>query len=199
MPNRRTYTDDQLRNAIASSTNWSAVMVAIGKKSGSGTAKVKAVAERLCLDTSHFAYARSFKPVPGVAIPFGKSVRHGGQSGLSIASQWFLERGYTVSVPLEPALYDLVTESDEGLKRVQVKTTRQLKQNGRYKVNIAHLVHDVTAQRNANGNRRSVPYKVSEIDYFFVITPVSKFLIPVAIVAGRHEITLDEKYAAFAV
>jgi hypothetical protein len=54
--NKRTYTDDQLRQAIAIGTNWSNVMVALGKTPGSGTTAVKAVAERLGLDTSHFAH-----------------------------------------------------------------------------------------------------------------------------------------------
>jgi len=35
--NRRTYTDDQLRQAVAGATNWSCVMVTLGKTPGSGT------------------------------------------------------------------------------------------------------------------------------------------------------------------
>ena len=174
-------------------------MAALGKKPGNGTANVKAVAERLGLDTSHFAYARSFKPVPGVAMPFGNGIKYGGQSGLSIAARWFLDRGYIVSIPLEPAPYDLVTESDVGLKRVQVKTTRQLEKNGRYKAGIARKIHNAAVPRNANGSRRRIPYSANEVDYFFVITPVLTFLIPVNVVAGLYQITLDEKYAAFAV
>lgn len=199
MPNPRRYTDEQLRNAIATSTNWSQVMVAIGKKPGSGTRGVKAVADSLNLDTSHFFYARSFKPVAGIAVPFGNSVRHGGQSGLSIAARWFLDRGYIVSLPLEPAPYDLVTESDDGLKRIQVKTTRRVERNGRYKVILARMLHDAKAPRNANGNRRRVSYKAEDVDYFFVITPTSAYLIPIDVVAGKLGIVLDEKYAAFVV
>ena len=132
-------------------------------------------------------------------MPFGNGIKHGGQSGLSIAARWFLDRGYTVSVPLEPAPYDLVTESDEGLKRVQVKTTRQLQRNGRYTVAVARNVHDSTRPRNANGSRKRVPYSADDVDYFFVITPVLMYLIPITVVAGRSQLVLDEKYAAFAV
>jgi len=199
MSNPRRYTDQQLRAAVAASTNWSAVMVAIGKKPGSGTEKVKVVAERLGVDTSHFAYKRCFKPVPGVATPFRNTVRPGGQSGLSIAARWFLDRGYIVSVPLEPAPYDLVTESDEGLKRVQVKTTHQRQPNGRFCVEIARRVHDATVPRNANGSRRAVPYNSDQVDYFFIVSPESMFLIPISVVAGFRRIVLDVKYAAFAV
>ena len=129
----------------------------------------------------------------------GDATRHGGQSGLSIAARWLLDRNYTVSVPLEPAPYDLVTESDGGLVRVQVKTTRRRGANGRYAAGIGRLIHDATAPRNANGNRKSVPYGVDDIDYFFIITPVKMYLIPIGVVAGSMQIVLDEKYAAFAV
>jgi len=199
MANQRTYTDDQLREAIAAATCWTEVMAALGKTPGSGTQAVKPVAERLSLDTSHFGYKRNFKPVPGIKMPFGNAVEHGGQSGLSIAARWFLDRGYIVSVPLEPAAYDLVTESDEGLKRVQVKTTRYIGRSGRYVAKTVRHVHDGSAPRNANGNRKSVPYGTDLVDYFFIITPQSSFLIPVDVVADLHAITLDEKYAAFAV
>ena len=174
-------------------------MAALGKKPGSGTQAVRTVALRLGLDTTHFAYKRNFKPVAPVGLPFGEAVRHGAQSGLSIAARWFLDRGYIVSVPLEPAAYDLVTESDEGLKRVQVKTTRYVASSGRHQVKITRNAHDANAPRNANGNRRRVAYSADEVDYFFIITPKSSFLIPIGVLAGLHTIVLDEKYAAFAV
>ena len=199
MANKRTYTDEQLRDAVAESTNWTQVMRAIGKSPGSSNKAVVAVAERLGLDASHFTYKCSFRPVSGIAMPFGNDIRHGGQSGLSIAARWFLDRGYVVSVPLEPAPYDLVTESDEGLKRVQVKTTRATGRNGRYYAEINRRVHKATAHRNANGNRRRAPYSPDDVDYFFVITPASMFLIPVSVVPGVCQIVLDEKYTAFAV
>jgi len=60
-------------------------------------------------------------------------------------------------------------------------------------------IHDGSAPRTANGNRKSVPYGTDLVDYFFIITPQSSFLIPVDVVADLHAITLDEKYAAFAV
>jgi len=197
--NKRTYTDDQLRAAVTASTNWTEVQRALGKTPGSASKEIKAVAARLGLDTSHFTYKQSFRPVARVAMPFDNEIRHGGQSGLSIAARWFLDRGYVVSAPLEPAAYDLVTESDEGLKRVQVKTTRKVEGNGRYTVRVARLLYDATVPQNCNGSRRHVPYDPGSVDYFFVITPKSNFLIPTSVVSGRMTLVLDEKYAAFAV
>ncbi len=36
---------------------------------------------------------------------------------------WFLLCGYNASIPIEPALYDLLVAMPDGIKRVQVKTT----------------------------------------------------------------------------
>jgi hypothetical protein len=151
------------------------------------------------LDTSHLVHKLSFRPVRGVATPFGNDVRRTAQSGLSIAARWFLDRGYLVSVPLEPAPYDLITESDDGLMRVQVKTTRSQERSGRYRVHISHMIHDGSVPRNANGSRKPVPYTADQVDYFFIATPVSMYLIPITVVPGVFMIVLDKKYAAFAV
>jgi len=195
---KRSWSTAQLEAAVRDSRSWSEVVGRLGVSSTSAEAiaRARGYAARLGIDSSHFP---SLKPVPGAALPFSNTVRHGGQSGLSIAARWFLDRNYTVSVPLEPALYDLVTESDGGLVRVQVKTTRRQEANGRYAAGIGRLIHDATAPRNANGNRKSVPYGVDDIDYFFIITPVKMYLIPISVVAGSMLIVLDEKYAAFAV
>ena len=199
MPNRRSYTDDQLREAVASSVSWTEVLTALGKKPGSGYQWVQAVAERLALDTSHFYYKRNFRPVQGEPLPFSNAPVMGSRSGLSVAARWFLDRGYTVSVPLEPAVYDLITESDHGLQRVQVKTSRQVASNGRRQVGISRLVYDPSRPNNTNGPRRKAPYDPNSIDYFFIITPGQMYLIPITAVVGLMQLILDEKYAAFAI
>jgi hypothetical protein len=198
MPNARTYSDEQLVRAVAQSTNWAQVMSALGKSPKGASVNIKAVAVRLGLDTSHFSHRNSFVPIESVAIPFSNSPKHGAQSGLSSAARWFLERGYSVSVPLEPAVYDLVVESDEGLKRIQVKTTTQSSGNGgRYTARVSHAVRSADARRNANGNRKAIPYTRDEIDYFFIVTPESSYLVPINLVDGRLTLVLDDKWAAF--
>jgi hypothetical protein len=127
-----------------------------------------------------------------VAVPFANEIRPGGQSGLSIAARWFMDRGYVVSVPLEPVAYDLITESDDGLKKVQVKTTRKTEANGRYTVRVARNLHN-------GGTRKHVPYDPESVDYFFAVTPKNQYLIPVEVVGERTHLVLDEKYAAFAI
>ena len=196
MANIRTYTDEQLAAAVAGASCWSQVMRALGKAPGGGTQAVKAVAVRLGLDTSHFAYKRSFVPLPPPSLPFSQAAEADHRSGLCTAAKWFLDRGYNASVPLEPASYDLIVESDEGLKRVQVKTTKAVDhQTGRYAVAIRQMAY-VTAGK---GVRRQKPYSPDEVDLFFIIAPNAMYLIPIEAVAGRVSLVLDGKYAALAV
>ncbi|WP_281892310.1 group I intron-associated PD-(D/E)XK endonuclease [Phytohabitans aurantiacus] len=154
----------------------------------------------LGLDTSHFDRRRSHRVVESPPLPFGHQPKPGSSSGLSIAARWFLDRGYNVSVPLEPAPYDLITESDRGLMRVQVKTTSKVGRNGRCVVRIARKLYDPTVPKNALGSYRMVPYEATDVDLFFVITAAGPiYLVPIESVTGSISLVLDEKYRAFAV
>lgn len=198
MPNHRTYTDEQLQAAVANSTCWADVMELIGKRRSAKQTDVRAVAARLGLDDSHFSYARSQAPIAPPPLPFSRpEAAHGGRSGLSIAARWFLDRGYNVSVPLEPAPYDIVVESDEGLKKVQVKTTSFVAANGRYRVRLARSIYDPEAPLNARGRYRFSAYTEDEIDLFFIATSGGEnYLVPIKSVLGLRSMVLDGKYAA---
>jgi hypothetical protein len=199
---QRRWTDADLCAAVAASTTWIEVVRLVGRseKSGSGTIALKSHAERLGLDTSHLTYARSGIPYPGQETPFLKAPSPGGKSGLSVAARWFLDRGYAVSLPLEPTCYDLISESDEGLKKIQVKTTNKLVTSGRYEVRLTRTIYDPRATANASGKYRQAPYALGMVDYFFIVTGGgSMYLIPFDVVGGRQSIVLDRKYSAFAV
>lgn len=201
---QRTWSDDQLRNAIAKSSTWVEVArwLGVSPRSGTGSVALHHHVQRLGLDTSHFGYARSARPLTAAeAHPFSRPSDSGASSGLSIASRWFLDRGYRVSIPLEPAPYDLIAESDTGLQRVQVKTTRRATKNGRYRVGLTHTVYDPSAALGtAAGKHRQLPYEQGVIDFFFVVANGDgKYLIPFDVVAGQKTVILDLKYAAFKV
>ena len=105
-----------------------------------------------------------------------------------------------VSVPLEVAPYDLVTESDEGLKRVQVKSTNSRHSSGRYIAYTRRLLYDATATANARGRVRRACYTEADVDYFFILTGAgTKYLIPLCAVPGLMTLSLDEKYVNFVV
>lgn len=202
MGSQRTYTDEQVREAIASASSWSDVMEALGKSRTYPQTFVKRTAESLGLDVSHLVRQNSLAPIPRREHDFTRPPAPDGRSGLSIAARWFLDRGYNVSVPLEPAAYDLVVESDSGFKRVQVKTTAAIeRRSGRYRVRLLRSSYQPSAELNSRGRVRQVPYSAAEVDYFFVATAAgTTYLIPFDVVANvRSSIVLDDKYAEFAV
>ena len=203
MPNLRTYTDDQLRGAIAESSCWADVMEAIGKSRRQSAAYVRQVAERLGLDSSHFDVRRCDRPVQaGMSLPFRRQRTSSGSApSLSVAMQWFLERGYLVSVPIEPAPYDLITESDQGLQRIQVKSSSMRPRgSGPFRVKLTHTAYVAGATRNSGGCYRQVPYEPGVIDYFFIATAdEAKYLIPAHAVEGATCISLSERYDGFKV
>lgn len=200
MPTPRSYTDDQLRAAIETAKSWADVLRALGKPSNYPATWPRRHATQAGIDIAHLE-AHHLSPVPAVASPFGNPVRtNGGRSGLSIACRWFLDRGYNVSIPLEPADYDLIAESDRGLIRVQVKTTNQRPGNGRYVLNVTRKVYDQTATPNAIGKCRKVAYTSDQVDYFFAHTGADQmYLIPIEAIEGKTGIVLDMRYEAFRV
>jgi hypothetical protein len=202
MPHPRTYTDAQLEEAVNTSTCWADVMERLGKPRSGDAAHVRKVADRLGFDSSHFMVRRNDLPVE---LPAGHDFQRartgiGGPPSLSIAMQWFLERGYIVSVPIEPAAYDLVTESDDGLKRVQVKSTSRRERGGAFKARLTRRIYDPETTRNNAGSYRDVPYGPGMVDYFFIITRDGMaYLIPSGAVEGAQTIVLSERYEHFKV
>jgi hypothetical protein len=89
-----------------------------------------------------------------------------------------------VALPLEPALYDLLVSTPEGIKRVQVKTTTCFSKDGWTAV--------VGRRPYSIGNReRRVPYDPELIDWFFIMDgELTIYLIPSRVIAGRVGILL---------
>ena len=87
--------------------------------------------------------------------------------------------GCDVLFPIEPAVYDLVVQMPEGLRRVQVKTTTSMGSTG-WQVGIGRHPHSA-----GKGGPR-LPYDPDVIDYFFIVDgDLAMHLIPSRIVAGR--------------
>lgn len=88
-------------------------------------------------------------------------------------------------------------DSDDGLKKVQIKATNRLSRGGRYYVKLVRNLYDSEAASNAHGRYRKQAYSPDEIDLFFITTGRGEiYLIPVELIAGRTEVVLDNKYAA---
>ena len=60
-----------------------------------------------------------------------------GNVGMGQAIAYYTQKGQTVSIPLNDCQeYDLVVEYPDGLKKVQVKTTKSKAPSGRYVVGL---------------------------------------------------------------
>lgn len=200
MPRR--YTDDELRSAVSSSQCWADVMERIGKQRKADTSYVRRSCVRLGLDVTHLMVTRLDEPHPKVASPFTTRRRTAkGSNGVSRAIGWFLKNGYNVAIPVEVASYDLIAESDDGLKKVQVKTTKTRTREGRYQVRLTRTIYDAAQVSNSRGKYRPVPYGPGDIDYFFICAGTDQlYVIPYEVVAHViSSIVLDVKYQNFAV
>lgn len=91
---------------------------------------------------------------------------------MGIAIGYFVAQGYTVSVPLTDSQdYDLIIDTSEWLKSVQVKTTRYTKY-GKYVVNLK------VSGWNKSGEKTKL-FTENKSDYLFVLTEAgTKYLIP---------------------
>jgi hypothetical protein len=94
-------------------------------------------------------------------------------------------RGCAVSFPAEPTVYDLLADTPQGIKRVQVKTTTSATKNG-WQVGVGH--HPDTHSKRKG---YVLAYSPEEIDLFFIIDgDMTMYLIPSRAIAGRIKILL---------
>lgn len=182
----RRWTDEQLRNAISSSKAWDEVFQELGLSANSGNVRpfLKSHAIRLGLNYSHLAsHTPPELPEPGRFAP-DPHLRHLRESGAAIAAAWFSLCGCPVSVPLEPATFDLLVAMPDGIKRVQVKTTTSAGKHG-WQVTVGRRPYA------PKGLGPLAPYDPDDIDYFFILDgDLSIHLIPIQIIAGRVTILL---------
>jgi hypothetical protein len=118
-----------------------------------------------------------------------------GDVGLGSAIAYFTTNGYTVCIPLTDSQdYDLVVEKDDGLKKVQVKTTSQLKPSGGYEVGLRVL------GGNQSWNGVAKKFDNSKVDLVFVLTNKNeRYLIPAKDIEAQNSIVLGDKWSAYRV
>ncbi len=180
---QRRWSDAQLRRAVADAYSWQELVSALGLVPGGGDerTRIKAHAVRLGLDLS-----RLEEPGTGVTAEPGlkPDIKHLRDAGTQIAAMWFMLCGCNSSIPLEPAVYDLLVSMPAGIKRVQVKTTTHKSRDG-WEVQVGRRPYSV-------GNRaRLVPYDPDLVDLFFILDgDLGMYLIGSRVLAGRVVILL---------
>jgi hypothetical protein len=171
---RRRWTEVDLRVAIQAARTWSEAVDLLGIHDVSAVSTLKGHAARLGLDFKHLTE----RPTASGNCETRPDIAHLDRAGSLLAASWFTLCGHNVSWPLEPSRYDLLVCTDEGIRRVQVKTTT-VRAGGTWKVYLS------TSRRG----RRT--YDPDEIDDFFIIDgELMCYLIPVAVVGGLHAIHL---------
>jgi hypothetical protein len=88
-------------------------------------------------------------------------------------------------VPCEPEVYDLIVDLQDGLKRVQVKSTTSHDARGNWTARIGH---------RPDGSPKSadfIPYGVDELDLFLIVDgDLLLYLIPATAVEGKTTLSL---------
>lgn len=109
-----------------------------------------------------------------------------GNIGEAAAILHYTKKGCIVSKPLfENTPYDLVVDSGEGLKRVQVKTSRNLKPSGKYEVNLRVF------GGNRSGTGKVKHISKDEVDILFALLGDDRIEeVDVADIDGRSTINL---------
>jgi hypothetical protein len=189
---KRRWSDHDLRLAVAECRSWQEVIDRLGLASSGGNVQphVKSHTIRLGLDTDHLNAVSHAGRQPSEAVPPLCSLpverKYLRTAAPVTAAAWFMVRGCTVSFPAEPAVYDLLVDTPEGLMRVQVKSTTSKRKNGEgWAVGVGH--HPDTHSKRG----RVLAYSPDEIDLFFVMDgDMTMYLIPSRAIAGRVTLLL---------
>jgi len=123
-----------------------------------------------------------------------KNSRKQGDVGLGSAINWFTQNEYTVCLPLtDNQGYDLVVEKDNGLEKVQIRTTYSKSEYGTYKVNLR------VCGGNKSGNTVK-KFDPSIVDILYVLTENGdKYLIPTSFISNGNSIKLGKKWGEYKV
>lgn len=195
--------DVALRGYVLSATSWTDLLTKVGY-AGPVSARAKAVlADRIeCLGvaTEHFrgrgynglSVLRNSDGFAASTTARADRLRH---AATGIALAWFAERGCVVSLPVEPATYDLVVDHGGIFHKVQVKSST----SPRRSVGFSRTLYGHQGRSTASsGKAVAGPYMPGEVDYFFVVLSTGeKYLIPYDVIGTRTSAVLGDRYAEF--
>lgn len=190
--------DDQFAELVGRSAAWIDVARGLGYQAGPDGPQAKRWrrrCDRLGVSHAHLdgRGRNGHVAITAPATPFTspsteKFLR---RAAASAATAWFAVRGYHVSVPVEPAPYDLVVDVDGQFYRIQVKSTSTDR----------HIVAlDSTRYRKELGRSIQLPYEDGLFDYWFIVSgDGTMYLLPFGVLAGKSQVNLARRYAEFVV
>jgi hypothetical protein len=124
-----------------------------------------------------------------------KNSKKQGDAGLGQAIAYFTMKGYDVALPLtDSADWDLIVETENGLQRVQVKTSGQFKPSG----NEVFSLSVQGGNQSWNGKRKIVSDQNYDLLFLHHLVSGKQLLIPKNIANEvRSSLTLCEKYSQY--
>lgn len=93
---------------------------------------------------------------------------------------YFVELGYTVSVPQNPCRYDFILDTGNNLFRVQVKTCNTTRHPG-------GITFNTSSSHFVKGEHTQTNYKDDNIDYFCTYYDNECYLVPVSECGNRQK------------
>ena len=126
-----------------------------------------------------------------------KNSKKQGDAGLGQAIAYFTMLGYDIALPLtDSADWDLIVEMEDGLKRVQVKTSSQLSSTGVMKFNC-----DVKGgNQSFNKPAKTIQQQQWELIFLHHLVTKKQALIPKEVLVTKGQINLGSsqcKYKEF--
>ncbi|KXP06227.1 hypothetical protein HWD35_00145 [Tsukamurella tyrosinosolvens] len=179
---QRSWTDDELRQAVAESVSWAEV----ADKLGSGQRSSVIRMARRDAQTLGLAIRRGAATSAVATGPRGSAAGTLSRAGSMLAAAWFTLHGHDVSWPLEPCRYDLMVHTGVGILKIQVKTTVS-RAAGSWKVYLS------------SSRQGGSAYRADEIDEFFIVDgDLALYRLPIGAVEGMRAIHLSS-YAEYRV
>ena len=126
-----------------------------------------------------------------------KNSKKQGDAGLGQAIAYFTMQGYDVALPLtDSADWDLIVEKDGSLLRVQVKTSYQLKENGKEVFSLSVM----GGNQSWNGKRKVVSDQNYDMLFLHHLGTGIQLVMSKEVVNDiRSSLTVCEKYGQYIV
>ena len=124
-----------------------------------------------------------------------KNSKKQGDAGLGQAIAYFSMKGYDIALPLtDSADWDLIVEMEDGLKRVQVKTSSQLSETGVMKFNC-----DVKGGNRSfkQSNKKLIPDQKWELIFLHHLITNKQALIPKEALTTKGQINLGSSQCKY--
>jgi hypothetical protein len=122
-----------------------------------------------------------------------KNSKKQGDAGLGQAIAYFTMKGYDLALPLtDSADWDLIVEMEDGLKRVQVKTSSQLTESNFEKFECA-----VKGGNQSFSTTKDIQAQQWDLLFLHHLVTGKQAVIPKDVITSKNQINLGPKYAQY--